>query len=86
MTHILSALKALLRWVLGFLRILYQSIHLALSQIWANKTRSFLIGKTNEPGFLLPEYSPGSSRRLPEQHGMFYIAGSHVRSLIQSQM
>ncbi|MCF7974025.1 MAG: ABC transporter permease [Phycisphaerae bacterium] len=42
MIHLKRAFYAILRWILGFFRVLYQSIHLALSQIWANKTRAVL--------------------------------------------
>ncbi|MCH7916906.1 MAG: ABC transporter permease [Planctomycetes bacterium] len=35
-------MKSLLWMLIALLRFLYQSIHLALAQIWANKTRSFL--------------------------------------------
>ena len=35
-------MKFLIVWPLVFLRFMYQSIHLALSQIWANKMRSAL--------------------------------------------
>ena len=42
MIHLKRILTAILRWIMGFLRVFYQSIHLALSQIWANKTRAVL--------------------------------------------
>ena len=42
MIHLKRIFNAILRWMLSFLRVLYQSIHLALSQIWANKTRAVL--------------------------------------------
>ena len=35
-------MKALLRGIMAFLRLIYQSVYLALGQIWANKMRSFL--------------------------------------------
>jgi len=35
-------MKALVRGIMAFLRLIYQSIYLALGQIWANKMRSFL--------------------------------------------
>jgi putative ABC transport system permease protein len=35
-------MKALIRAIINFLRLFYQSVFLSLSQIWANKTRSIL--------------------------------------------
>ena len=35
-------LKFILKTLLAFLRLTYQSVYLALGQIWANKTRSIL--------------------------------------------
>ncbi len=42
MRPLLHILVGILRFFCGFLQFLYQTIHLALSQIWANKTRSVL--------------------------------------------
>src|SRR4030042_4500040 len=35
-------MRALMLALMGFLRLFYQSVYLALGQIWANKTRSVL--------------------------------------------
>ncbi|MHC4088610.1 MAG: hypothetical protein ACYSU5_25900 [Planctomycetota bacterium] len=35
-------MRALIRALMAFVRLTYQSVYLALGQIWANKTRSIL--------------------------------------------
>ena len=35
-------MRAIIRAIMGFFRLFYQSVFLSLSQIWANKTRSIL--------------------------------------------
>jgi putative ABC transport system permease protein len=42
MKPVLTALRTVLGALLAFVRLFYQSVYLALSQIWANKTRSVL--------------------------------------------